>query len=767
MIQELRNRLLADRGIMLILVAFFSVALLGFAALVVELGKVRLFHSQAQSVANAMALAILQRSVSAKGSGTRLNQTLERGRQILRENDLAFLGPGPQDINYNGIASQAAETGSSVVGSFRLGMMYQRDTVSSDAEGDSSICNGRFPCFIYNPTPPSDNAELNAAQVTLKVSDASPVLTPIARAIFGRESFTFQVSATATLVERCTAFLMDVSFSSFGTTHRNGLVWAATEYPPYYGYPVRMYAKPIPSSLYAMRADSIMFQPASMMGQPPSSVDCSNIGYFSCDDPDNFETPSNRINTDRLHFCSLPYSREWDNGYPWDGTFPYGAGDPRNYPVPPAPGATANGLAYDNFHYQEDYYNYAIDDTDPFGGVQGCIEYARWGPTFIDGYYNPPYYLGPQPFRAFMDGFNAALRILQEQKTAFDKVTAKAFVGQKLDEIPPFRDGSAPSGSFTTDLGYLVQITNYMNIDPNADLSYRFANPVRPNFLDHGWYPLIADSSDVNTNRIAMGSNLVEILDETINELSTECPAQSKKQIVMATDGIMTCSYATHDSNGNWIGDSDSDGLLDGIRNCDGTWDTYLAAEKQLLKGSQPSAGDWPGAAMSYPSILQRLQETEIALTILMSGDHVRPNFKNIADITVPNPPPFGPEIPLLEYLEAMALGFSSDLGGVSASDVPGYLTGSFFDHVSYYTDPNTALTTPISDHLAFANKDRPGYKFARPNSALGRLAMASGGLWCPLMDKDPTGNYQSGVLMNNRDPGTTQVYSTLDLSRS
>lgn len=721
-----------ERGLVLVLAAVFAVVFVTLCALAIGLGLVLNAQTRLQNMANAASMAAIESWVSQSESETtfaaRAQSAANRATEFLQPQQNKLFGQRDPNLGGNPVGSLypsfiSAPAGAPVAGRIRLGMMYQRDP------GDGSNPCAQYPCFrYYNSASPAAPAPVNAVQVDLQPRSDNPVLAPFA-ALLGHELFRPRAVATATLVERCSAFLIDVSLSSMVETHDPIVRATWFNYP---GAPKILVRDPTTHRVFALRS-----------GEALANV-CLNVA-------------DEGLNGDRIAWCNAPPRRPRmgaaANPAPWDGnslpaphqdvTLEIQNGAPPN--TRPMTGQ------YQRLHYRDDYrkhewpeiaFPYPIDTDD----------------------YQDSFYQGPEPFTTYMLAFNTALRKLEKQATGMDVVTVKAFAGRKRAEIPPFAEDPSPIPpwpypDFTKDLGYAIQITNPLN---RGTFGYR-ANgmteerspKVYPNFLTHGFFPL------KNVSNEEGGTNLVEILDETIDELSTVCHPNSKKQIILATDGVNTCSYVTHDAAGVRYPSGN-----DGSRSCAGDkWQSYQEAEKQLLYGTGAGFYDPPpntGNPLAYPSILQRLIQSEISLTVLTSGDSIEPNFLNIRDPSCTEVGAPGvacsPNLFFLKYIKGIALGYS----GLSGSN-------DFFEDRSScreFTFPN-----PACDQLAFVHLGlTPDYVFRRVNGVLGRLAIQSGGLWCPLMPLDPvSAHYDANGELNDayRTLGAPQTYSILNFSKA
>jgi len=345
-----------------------------------------------------------------------------------------------------------------------------------------------------------------------------------------------------------------------------------------------------------------------------------------------------------------------------------------------------------------------------------------------------------------MHAANSALQTLAQQKTAQDLVMAKAFTGKIVDEIPCQGNPGECSqpGVFLSDVGYLIQITNMKNRgtftrrvsngeswacdndpcdqdcleDPDCSVTGR---EVKPNFLTHGWFP-----APIMSDQEQGGTNLVEVLYKTINDFATGAPPNCRKIIILATDGLSSCSY---DFNSN-----------SPARTCPSSKDynTYLTAKSQLIGNGGRS-------------ILDLLKKNEISLTVLLAGDYVEPNFLNIKREGGQGS---HPSI-YLDYLEAVGLGFTG-FASIFGKSCPPYSSCEFFD---------VSSDGASRDEQAFLNAGVvDGVKFRDPNGVLGKMAMESGGIWCPLQPLADSGCYTASGLISDdpdcRPAGKKQAYS-------
>lgn len=724
-----------ERGFVMVLVASAVLVFATIAALAIGLGMVSSARLATQNAVNSAALAAIQTWVNSPtlSNDQRYRAAIARAELVLSRSQVpgVFSGSSAWDGHLRTDWDSALDSSTGVI---RFGRFYP---TAPSATG-TQICS-EYPCMVYYPTSAqltNTAATVNSVTINFRSPISNPILVPFAN-IFGNDTLRVAVDATATLVERCTAMVVDLSGSTFIETHswqdvqyafRLGAplpelwVWDPT-FPGGFAFPEKYTApdgltRPTLASLTQQRC--VQSTPTAGIGDLQSLIWCN--------------TRPNR--------ASPPLAAS--TARPWDGVT-LGGG----YTTPSAPPFPQSSTVV---HYRDDYRTMS---SYYFGGGNFLVD------AFVDDVYQ-----GPEPFTSFMKGFNAALRTLQQQQNASDKATLKGFAGDIKSEIPPYLTGPSP-GLLTSDLGYMIQITNLDNrgtFTRNATGSVVTRSLARsPNFIDHGLFtPVTSETRDSSTN-------LVEVLDKTIEDLNQTCPANAKKQIILATDGVSSCTFRTHNS-ATTRDSSACDWPGCARRNCPAgpSFADYLLAEQQLIghagydiPGGYSGPPTLPGG-IAYPSILDRLTDSQIALTVMLAGQSVEPNFKNFNDTESSSSlvPYTGPPLLPLEYLKGSALGLSALTNSSYSLD--------FVEARSTCTELDPNNYNPDCDQYAYSNIGRPGYLFRRPNGTLARMATLSGGLWCPLMPLDIAANYDaSGTILNAARMSPVQTYSTLNIPKS
>jgi hypothetical protein len=731
------------------------------AGLTIGLGIIASIRLSAQNIANAAALAGIEEWVT---SATGANNSTRANAVLARVNAIVGQGRPPgffvNDSNPFGTARfswSASTEGSGVVVSF--GRFYPIDPTPS-AAGPCDV----FPCFVQYTSGASTQlgspqAVVNAIRVSVRTPPSNPIIAPFV-SVFGIKGVDIAVEATGTLVQRCTALLVDLSGSSFIDTH-----------PPLAGFvPVPpAQSPPFPRRL-AVSTDGLtssfafntLYEQASGGTSALQSINCSLVN-----DPGGI----NPADPASITWCNMRPGRSGDSEYgyagrPWDGqkvpgNFPVSFGDSNEWPFAPnhPPETGVDPQWYSRHHYRDDF------------RVNQSIFYGNQ--SFLVDEYVDDVYRGPEPFTSYMQGFNAALRTLQRQQTALDSVVMKGFSGRIVNTIPPFLTGGGGQ-TLTSDLGYMIQITNLDNRGTftrnNIGQMIEVTPQVTPNFIDHGLFTVPLKLGSI----IPASTNLVEVLDDTIADLMQVCPANAKKQIILATDGVASCSFLTHRSATERYTEDpvpDDSPRRVCLANTDvGAWDNYLLSERQLIGENDytiPASGGLSGlpqlgglSGARYPSIIQRLRDDQIAVTVLMAGAAVEPNFRTFLDTDAPPPPLWDPSVhadngSVLPYAKALAFG----LTGLHESP-----NLEFVDRQS--TVPDGWGGDP--DEQAFRQLGSPGFIFRRANGLLARLVMRSGGLWCPLMQPDPNPNCYDGsgnMLASCRT--AIQTTSTINVNTS
>lgn len=645
----------------IILVAVMLFMLMGLIVLVIGLGAIGTNKTRLQNAANSGALSALEAYINSADPvyQTRADAALLRTNQILSLNKM----PGTADPL--GDLDLANSGGAEEGGFLEFGMWYAKDP---DPSTPTTPCGGVFPCFEpdhnYSQSPPPN---INAARVFVKNQSANPLVIKLA-GLIGRSNFFLSSNSTAALAPRCVAYLMDVSGSSKYETH-----------PP---------------------GTTITLNPCNFPGDPPScsSPQCdSQCNPNDCSQCINWQWnpakyfPNDSQHPDHIGHAAFRQSSILPSGVPVDCTDPDAYSNSEvwawcNYERDP------RGGVIPTFPFRHNHWDYDI---------ASAAETSPFGPVYIDKLWIPGVYEGPQPLVRNFLAFNAGLRFVDATQSPGDLSVVMAFTSDIRDRFP---DPAQQGYELTNDLGFLIQLTNVENRGVTDATHSPIAGmpEIHPNFVDRGWFPISGDSS----------TNLVKSIYVAAQALHSECLPTARKAIVLATDGVSTCSV-TNDSNPLPV--------------CGKTWPNYLTAENQLLNT------DIYGGPPHIPFIRQLLTDWEIAFTALLDSAGVRPNFYNIrtnaSGCVYPSGPGAQPTDPkcFLSYEQARAQGF----GGIGDPL-------SFFDY-SFDVPSQYGTNTEENAYLYFG---QPGVIFGRPMGVLGKMAIMTGGFMCGLLPTAPVGAY-------------------------
>ena len=353
---------------------------------------------------------------------------------------------------------------------------------------------------------------------------------------------------------------------------------------------------------------------------------------------------------------------------------------------------------------------------------------SPFGTLLVDNYVNAPpngtppdYFYGAEPLSRYFLSFNVALRRLLRESAGVDRAGLIVFRGDAQSE---------PQIGLSTDFGYLVDLTNMMNRFNDGDPSHGISNG--DNFVTKGWVPLASQGA----------TNIVRALNQAITNLEysavnpNSCPQDAQRIIILASDGIMTCS----EDGGNNCPEKETFG---GSINQVGS---FLRAQAQLISANQVSGKD---------SVLTRLKNNEIGLTVLLDGSHVTPNFINRR----------GADGKLLDLDKAWSAGYRGmeNTNLVTASDRKLFAVDPVIsDSLGGHSLPSGGATIKCSQAWfnaeglgsglhAFAYRYNTKWcgapqpsgppkcltaTFPRVNALWGEMAIQSGGIFCPLMNE-------------------------------
>jgi Putative Flp pilus-assembly TadE/G-like len=675
-----------QRGIYLPLFAILVVVIFTLAGLYFSYAYMLRNKVRISQVADLAALAALESYGRSKNQdqAARKDQARSRAEAFLRNNKL--LGTTKSLTSKNGGSDTIIEFGH-----------YYKTLPASPP----TICNNMAPCFVPEQNPLDQ--DINAVKITISTVPTNPIKAPFQNFLFG-VNMEVSGSSVATIVPRCTAYLLDVSQSAAFETHK---------------------LTPKDSSLVTEITSPPNNDPRFLYSGPANSGDISH-GAFAYDASLIYKSFNSSLTTQQQYTfldAADPFS-EFINckekigllGYPYD--------DPQRELFCNT-GYLDSSLAFFGKRTSDDRHRYRSDYL-IHPSFKGKNPLRKW--LLIDSYTNP------EPLTSFLRAFNVSLREIDNIKSSQDKALAIVFSGDIVDQMPY-------TGA-TSELEDLIQVTNFNNrgtMTYSVGVGYEQDQPrISPNAIDRGWIPYFRNND---------GTNLVKALYTAIENLSdpNACEPGSLKSIILASDGVGNCTYDNFSVTfpaGNPQGNT-----VAGTTACDGSFgltselDRYNEQEKQLTD-----------------PILKLLRARKIALTVLLDGNYVQPHFIN--RYRNPSDPSKG----FVEINEALHYKGTESLKRF-------FFKTSSICNIATYQD---------KDLCAIENIGEVGVRFRKPAFALGKMALETGGVYCPLMPlcnennvNNPTQTCKDNIYINGelnsecRLEGEIQKCSVLEKSQA
>ncbi|MCB0332525.1 MAG: hypothetical protein KDD55_03430, partial [Bdellovibrionales bacterium] len=277
-----RKRVVDSResGMVLVLVAIFSIVLLALLALAVGLTFVSTQDQRLTTITNVGALAAIDHYVSngeAPSEHERRSSAVERANYIISKNKVL------------GVANDLGELGlpgdGGAAGSVYFGRYFRSDPRGNDPNNhDADDCDGLFPCFLEV----DEDRRASAILIDHQNQPSNPLVAPFT-SLLGAQNFTVRSRTATTLVNTCIAHLLDVSFSTVVGTHK----------------PYRPTGSLCPAS-YPVCCEATSDEPACALLDMPS--DGSSDDFF-----DGLSYTPNPFETDGAFLIARPFIALSDN----------------------------------------------------------------------------------------------------------------------------------------------------------------------------------------------------------------------------------------------------------------------------------------------------------------------------------------------------------------------------------------------------------------------------------------------------------------------
>ena len=466
----------SEKGVYLVIVGFFMVVLVALCLLVIGYGYLSTTASRQDNITNLAVTAALQSFVESEAEKykDRADEALARLNEILQKNEMPGLEGELGDIGHDG--------SSGLGGTMELGKWIpELPEDGTDPCGDESLA---YPCFLANEPPDEDtpeDTEVTAVRIRVENQPANPLTVPFAK-FFGEEKAYIKSDAIATLVPRCTAYMMDASPSVNNMTHIKpipgnfNIVEQAGRYKIVFtknvGLPVIRR-----EALLDPYGNGIFFDPSHCNDFLGDSGYCgADCGMYS-----SYYLP------ELIALCGLEH----------------------------AAGSWVNRPAVGPYDYTKHYISdYRIVGT-------GFNEEMLMD-TFTDGIYE-----GWRPFLDYMKALNVGLRITDRASAEGDLAYIQGFNGEMLK--------SAPETGMTDNFPLLIQYSNMRHRGLIDSIGAVVTDELHPNFADLNIFPISSTEAEWS------GTNIGEALETAFTVLTNNCPEISQKSVIFFTDGVVNC----------------------------------------------------------------------------------------------------------------------------------------------------------------------------------------------------------------------------------
>lgn len=197
-----------EQGAVIPLIALCTILFFILAAMVIDLTLLASSREQSQHFARLAALAALEAHFAVPGNPSiteRVQAALDRAREVSQLNVLLSDKDKQRQVN--------AEVDPGTGAALEPGMYYFADDGTAPC---SAIGDGSYPCFVS-----ADLSDPDTRITAYRISGSfyAGISTTLARAVLGKETFSVDVWATATVIPRHGCFLVDLSGSMGRETH--------------------------------------------------------------------------------------------------------------------------------------------------------------------------------------------------------------------------------------------------------------------------------------------------------------------------------------------------------------------------------------------------------------------------------------------------------------------------------------------------------------------------------------------------------------------
>lgn len=493
-----------EKGAVLVFVAIIAVAIVLMIGLAIDTLRIGSAKQKQQRTAELAALAALEAYIAAPGSHEdKIEAAIYKAEKVAAsdENILKTPIPGLHQAKIGALSLEETSTGQgdNVYGTMTAGRWWfsaPEDGCGTKPEPCpclSGVFNG--PCFEAFKSPPTPPTQASAFLVNLRTESSNPVKTIFAKAGKGMDSIHLHSSATASLVPRHAAFVVDMSRSIVEDSNFHD---QNTFYDP---------------------AD-----PANLAASDPNAPWPSWAAY-RLTGPCTSAEEANAVLIPDSKLVRRPAKLIWVgcNAFHAPGTVP------ANCTWPGLKSYRPGGLEDISHHYKDDYACQGFDSDGDGSFDQWYLVEKNHVPRDVWQRGVKRTYVGPEPLSSIMGGIWQTIAVMETYSVPDDRII---FIGFDHDIIertrvvgPTYKDDltlDPVSGKllFTT----LKELTDISASGAENSLNLR---------AERGWFPRDLAGTDLPQALLAAWQNL------------TEMPGSESADSWTAvfSDGVSICSH--------------------------------------------------------------------------------------------------------------------------------------------------------------------------------------------------------------------------------